>query len=63
MRALKRITNVKEQIPVLDYDYKTLQPSIRDKRLLMEQLENTIEAEREIETEVIIESKDWVRNL
>lgn len=51
-KAIQNVANIKEQIPILDYDYKTLQPTIKEKRAQVEQLEITIEAEKENEAEV-----------
>lgn len=51
-KAIQHVASIKEQIPILDYDYKTLQPTIKEKRTQVEQLEIIIEAEKETEAEV-----------
>lgn len=51
-KSLHRLSSIKEQIPFLECECETLQPAIHDKKIQVEQLENEVEAEKEIETEV-----------
>lgn len=51
-KSLRRLSTIREQIPRLETECETLQPTIQHKKLQVEQLENEAEAEKEIETEV-----------
>lgn len=51
-KVLQQLCNVKEQIPLLNDEHKTLQPIIQEKRTQIEKLENEAEAKKTTETEV-----------
>ncbi|XP_065204889.1 dynein axonemal heavy chain 3-like [Planococcus citri] len=53
-KSLQRLSVIKEQIPFLERECETLQPTIHDKKIQVERLENEVEAEKEVETEAEI---------